>query len=221
MESSLTRTIVVPLLLMLLTFGKIYHRHQRNEARRNAHPTQADYQADSARFKQQGINVSPDVLQATDTDSLPEFGDVGGTVTLDLMGKPVNLAMRPGAMMKCRDHGQDGLGLVLSNDNSVFAMSQPESVVRVNGRLDYAALEHKTFPVMLEQPKPHVTLPGMGDYAVTSGTVTIDDVQYGKRGNTLWTGKLALALHTARGDIPVQGQFRNIVYHGGAEDSEE
>lgn len=123
------RMIFAVLVVMAMAGAKVYLRHERNEERRAARDaprTASDYQDLSQQFARRGVNISAEALQASKDENLPEFGDAGGTITLDLMGKPVTLPIQPSEIVACVQNGQNVLGLLLHNKQTEFAVRQPE-----------------------------------------------------------------------------------------------
>jgi len=145
---------------------------------------------------------------ASGADPYPTFTE-GGTLSLTVQGQPATVKI--GFVdLSNNDEGYPDFLEMTGPGTCLYALIDPK-MQGEDGEAYYKPVAGRTLPfnVPLDlAPTPReITIPNLGKYPVTGGSIVMEKFQIGMNGRDWWDGRIEVVVQTAQGPATLPGTF--------------
>lgn len=139
-------------------------------------------------------------------EDYPAF-NAGGTMTLTVEGQAYTVKLGSILFVNTDDGYNDFVEIEGVGTHIVATCANKD--LDFDSESSYAPLVNASLPLGAEESDDAMTveLPGLGNYAVTSGALTLQKFQIGRDGHDWWDGQISITVETTNGSRTISGPF--------------
>lgn len=145
---------------------------------------------------------------APTAEPYPRFTE-GGSLTLSVQGQPATVMIGP-VFLSNNDEGYPDFLEISGPGTFLCALIDPK-MQGGEGAEYYRPVVKRALPfnvpLDLQHTPREITIPNLGKYPVTGGSITMEKFQIGMDGRDMWDGQIELTVQTAQGPTPLTGTF--------------